>query len=409
MPKSSSKKDSVFSDVRIAKNGNYLRLQFSSRVSKVYFGRTQYLKPVGRSDTPENRLWLYGIAQRIQADLDHPDSLFDPTLEKYLSLPKLDLNRGEELKLRDLWDPYCLWKLQSTQIHQTTYQTRYKTFTNWLKPWLNEKIDRFLVSDLIVGLNQQDIHKPNLKRLFSCLKSMGEWGVRQEKLQKNYFLECADVRVKTIKKSFQLQELENYRGFSLQERNLIIETFYNSKEESHAAQLIEFLFLTGCRLGEAFALKASEIIPEGIIFKESYSTETGITKPPKNYKVRLFRTNNYSRLLNLLKDLLRGKRPTDYLFISPNGENYNRLQLDAFWRGKDHGNDRFTKGVVTRLVESGKVNQYLKPSSTRHTFITLQAKEGVDLKLLADSVGNSVDTIYKHYLSSDKSAYFKDI
>ncbi len=64
----------------------------------------------------------------------------------------------------------------------------------------------------------------------------------------------------------------------------------------------------------------------------------------------------------------------------------------------------YSEGVVTRLVNSGQVAQYLKPSSTRHTFITLQAQNGVDLKLLADSCGNSVDVIYNHYLGVNRDA-----
>ncbi|MDJ0649591.1 MAG: hypothetical protein QNJ60_12880 [Xenococcaceae cyanobacterium MO_188.B19] len=39
----------------------------------------------------------------------------------------------------------------------------------------------------------------------------------------------------------------------------------------------------------------------------------------------------------------------------------------------------YSPGVVTRLVQDGEISQYLKPSATRHTFITIQAHAGVDL------------------------------
>lgn len=406
-----SKKSEACPDVRVGVNGNSLRLQFSARISKTYFNRQQFFKSVGRKDTPENRRWLTAVVYRIQADLDHPDNLFDPSLKKYF-VPIGEANR--RVILKDLWEKYCQWKLITTQIHQTTYRTRYKTYYNWLKPWLERPIDRDLTNEIIVNLMRAENHKQNLKKLFRCLKAMGEWAVRNEFLAKNYFLEMGEVDVKPVKKSIQLAELEEYKAFSLKERDTIINAFYSSSnaKERQAAKLIEFLFLTGCRLGEAFALKWNDILTEGIIFKESYSTETKITKPPKNYKIRLFKTKKYTKLLNLLEALrleTYSKKTNNYVFISPNGENYDRLQLDVLWRGKDHGNGRFSQGVITRLVEEGKVSEYLKPSSTRHTFISHQARANVDLKLLADSVGNSIDVIYKHYLSSDKNAYFEDI
>ena len=83
------------------------------------------------------------------------------------------------------------------------------------------------------------------------------------------------------------------------------------------------------------------------------------------------------------------------------GKQYNRLNLSALWLGLDkskNGNQYYYPGVVTRLVQNGEISQYLKPSATRHNFIAIQAHAGVDLKLLADSVGNSVDVIYDHYL-----------
>ena len=60
-------------------------------------------------------------------------------------------------------------------------------------------------------------------------------------------------------------------------------------------------------------------------------------------------------------------------------------------------------------MQDGEISQYLKPSATRHTFITIQAHAGVDLKLLADFVGNSVDVIYDRYLGVNKDAAFFDI
>jgi integrase len=185
--------------------------------------------------------------------------------------------------------------------------------------------------------------------------------------------------------------------------------------EKAIADLIEFLFLTGCRAGEAFALKWNDIkLDKGwIVFDESYSSETKITKCTKTDTIRIFRIKDYTRLLNLINRLkIRTHAQNDYVFISPNGKQYNRFKLNKAWNGIDKskdGNTYYYPGVVTRLVQERKISQYLKPSATRHTFITIQAHGGTDLKLLADSVGNSVDIIYNHYLGINKDALIADI
>ena len=48
----------------------------------LYGGKQKYLY-LGYADTPENRVKAQAVALRIQSDLEHPDNLFDPTLEKY--------------------------------------------------------------------------------------------------------------------------------------------------------------------------------------------------------------------------------------------------------------------------------------------------------------------------------------
>ena len=104
--------------------------------------------------------------------------------------------------------------------------------------------------------------------------------------------------------------------------------------------------------------------------------------------------------------------PDDYVFTTFKGKQYNRFNLSGLWLGLDKskkGNKYYYPGVVTRLVQDGEVNQYLKPSATRHTFITIQAHAGVDLKLLADSASNSVDVIYDRYLGVNEDAAFFDI
>ncbi|MGL5876559.1 MAG: tyrosine-type recombinase/integrase, partial [Xenococcaceae cyanobacterium] len=167
------------------------------------------------------------------------------------------------------------------------------------------------------------------------------------------------------------------------------------------------------REGEAFALKFDDLKQGYILFDESYSTEAKTTEATKTYTTRLFRTEGYGKLERLLAYKKKTAQPgQEFVFVTDSGEQFNRLKLAATWQGKEKGSKKkpnYRLGVVTRLVEQGIISRYLKPSAMRHTFITLQVQAGTDVKLIADSVGNSVNTIYKYYLGSNREARIADL
>lgn len=401
-----------YGQIKISTDKGYLRLQFPSALSQAFYNKRQVFKSLGRRDTEQNRKWAEAIASRIQADIDHPDILFDKTLEKYLAVCDLGvLANSKSLQLGEFWDDFVEYKYKIGKIAETTYRSRYKrTFTNWLSPYFAENLSHDLAERLVIDLLEKQVNRTNLKKLISALKEACDRAIKLEKLSQNFFTGLTDD-IKLVKKSNQLQEEEDYKAFTQEERNTIVQAFYLSdkKSERQIADIISFLFLTGCRLGEAFALKFDDLKPDRIIFDESYSSETGILKTTKTDTIRIFKIQGYTKLQNLIKALKAKALPSqEYVFITLSGKQYNRSKLSALWLGNNK-NKKYYDGLVTRLVKEGKISQYLKPSSTRHTFITLQAQAGVDLKLLADSVGNSVDVIYSHYLGVNKDAAFKDI
>ena len=116
-----------------------------------------------------------------------------------------------------------------------------------------------------------------LRVMISALKEACDRSINQGNLNRNYFAGLKE-NIKPPKRSKQLIEEEDYRAFTREERDIIIDTFKTSHKDSERqiANLVEFLFLTGCRLGEAFAFKWKDVKPEKgwIVFDESYSSET---------------------------------------------------------------------------------------------------------------------------------------
>lgn len=402
-------------DVKISAEKDILRLQFSSRFSRVVWGRRQVYKSLGKSDDPQNKKWALAIALTIQADFDYDPELIDPTLEKYLNLNQCDRTEQREIldrrSLGYLWDEFSLYKLNTGIIHQTTYTSRYnRTFRNWIKPWLDMPVDERLADAIATELMRGENYKPNLKKLFSALVEMGERATKLKYLPENYFDNLTDIgkHIKTGKKSQQLSAIQDYRAFSREERDLIIASFYSSENyaERRMAELVEFLFLTGCREGEVFALKWNDIKEDYIIFDESYSSESKLEKSTKTNTVRVFRTTGYTRLLDLLERIKPVHyNQSDHVFLIE-GKTMNRHYLNRAWYGK-YRNQKFYPGIVKALELDGKL-EYLKPSATRHTFISLQVRAGVEIKFLADSVGNSPQVLFKHYLGSNNFSLFND-
>lgn len=393
-------------DIKVSTDHGLLRLGFSSAISRRYFGRRQVFKSLGWPDTPENREKALKIIWLIQSDFDN--DCFDQSLDKYLN-DAIAKNSSNFPCLLMLWDEYSIYALNSGIIGETTYKCRYaRTFKNWIAPWGDRLIDEKLVDEMVTNLIASPSYRKNLRDFFSALRKMGERAYRLGNIPKNYFQELEFVNIKIPRKSVQLASVQDYKAYSQVERDLIINSFYSSKIQSvlRLAPLIEFLFLTGCRIGEVIALKWHNINPQHIIFDESYSSEAQLEKATKTNITRLFRTEGYTKLLNLI-DRIRPEiyQPDDYVF-NRNGKRLNRMIINKAWYGSWNG-EKFTPGIVKKLAEQGKL-EYLKPSSTRHTFISIQCRNGVDVKLLADSVGNSPAIIYKYYLGIDTNFSFFD-
>jgi integrase len=113
----------------------------------------------------------------------------------------------------------------------------------------------------------------------------------------------------------------------------------------------------------------------------------------KTQKKRIFPINN--RLAGLLKSI----QPVDVsgeakVFPSPEGK----------WIDMHNLSGRAWKTVV----ESLDGVEYRKLYQTRHTFITMALKNGVDVKDVATMVGNSPEIIYRHYAGQSRELFLPE-
>lgn len=330
-------------------------------------------------------------AQLITSDIAF--ERFDKTLGKYNPLrhiqsrnPKL-VEKPPEPKQRNLkyfWENY---KKANAKITSVTTQME-----NWRQAdrCLNRVSPKLLEVDQIenfIAELLQSYSVGTLERVTADLKAACNLAIRQGKLDKNPF-----IRIKLPKRVKSHPEC-----FSTDEIKIIINAFYSDEFTSKYAaykpswygHYIEFLALTFCRPEEAIALTREDIktYPDGsmfISFNKAHSR--GTLKATKTNESRLFKCND--QLKNFITSLPFIPNENNLLFPSPKGG-----YMDQRGFSRD-----VWKPLVTKLVELGRVQKYLKCYCLRHSGITRVVRAGHDVATVARLAGNSPEIIIKNYL-----------
>ncbi|WP_449420784.1 tyrosine-type recombinase/integrase [Phormidium nigroviride] len=449
-------------NVRVYSDKGSLALRFSTKYNLIFeqltgFKGKQKCMGLKMSDSPANWKKAQQIALQIEGDLEHPDwdKLFDPTWVKYgIGDTKYAQKMGELVQMPnqkpamtvgEMWEDYLLWK--EGQVQPTTFKRMFcTTYTNALKGLKYDMKERVYtdtglgvwslplndeLSDIVINNLPKSLSSEGVAKLIWSLKEATERAIQSGKLQlaKNPFYQLhKDASVSTTDKYKDKQDEngvwrewwefedddEEYnkdvRAFAKDERDAIIKAFYESDSDAkrHAATLIEFLFLTGCRHGEAFGLRWKDVSFERgyVRFSKSFNKPCDTIQQTKTGTVRMFKL--YEPLTELLQRIKPANtQQNDLVFTMRNGNAYGSNNMNQIWNA-----NRYTykdikysvPGIVTQLAEHGAIKCYLSPYSTRHTFMTLQAHAGVDLVLLAAICGNSVEMIHKHYLGINEKA-----
>lgn len=380
--------------ITVDKRCDYLKLRF-----RVKGFPKQFCVTTGLIDNAQNRSIVR--LKRDQIATDIALERFDNSLERYKFHPgrntpvskiSTDLKIKYKYQLGELWDKYTEFK--KSLLAQTTILNRYKRIRNHIRRLPTQSLDKAAqIRDWIVKTHTNLVAYELLISFSDCC----EWAMNSELISLNPFLK---LKLKYPKR--RVNE-DSFKAFTLVERDLIIQAFEQHQLYSHYGPLIKFLFFTGCRLGEAFALQWSDIQENctRIHFTKSCNFG-GILKDTKNGKKRVFPTSPNSRLQRLLIDIRPG--PADYnskdlVFVTKTGRPVTSYKLNNIWNLRtqvDKGKTRRYPGIVRTLASYGEV-PYLKPYATRHTFATWAIASGVSPDKVALWIGDEVKTVFKFY------------
>lgn len=380
--------------VGIENKGGKLRL----RLSRAYHpeGKQVYIS-TRLPDTPDNRKKAQVKAWEIEEDLARGD--FDLSLARYTFQPKISLvsrngSPVEAIKLIDLWDSFCQYK--RPQLEESTFIKEYQgDYRKRIETLPSQSLgDAVAIRDHLLQTRTLDVAKRTLIRLSACC----DWAVDSGKIAANPFTRMA-TKIRAPKADPNEDFLDDIDPFSPSERAAILEGFYRIKP--YYGPFVEFLFLTGCRPGEALALTWEDYRDSHLRIVKSWSYLLGKTKPTKTGVARKFPVN--SQLADLL-ERVRANSDTDLIFPGMKGghmayENF----VHQVWKGGRHSDRKRYRGVMPELLEAGTVERYRPPYNTRHTFITEMVNGGVPIPQVAKIVGNSPKVLLDHYCGADFS------
>jgi integrase len=409
-------KTRITGKVNVGIDGNMLRLQFPSKVSQAIWGKPQKYKSLGLFNTPENRRKAEDIALIAQMDLLQDN--FDISLEKYspfLLEKTIEKIEPDFPKVLELCTKH--YKVKKEQNVEVATQQNHKYYLNSMQECANYDIikDAVKIRDSIRKVRTA----PQTKTILSFIYETVRWAQRNELMPKNVVNPYKELQEDVVgkpnrQKPKHIQEISeeendnSYRGFSYKEAVAVVEKFSCHEERQVVYKdFVAFLFLTGCRTGEAIGLRWQDINEDcsEINFCHSFCRHSKKLKPLKTARhgktSRKFPCgeNLKELLLNLRNSQAENLSPKSFVF-SLNGNPINHVNFYHVWTGRNDRRD----SVIVDLMKQGKIKVYLKPYATRHTFITLQLKAGVTPANVAKLVGNSPEMIYKHYVSADEDA-----
>jgi integrase len=349
-----------------------LRIRLPRTVTSV--NTTRYIS-TGYDDTVENWRAVQTLAWAIEADIRN--GTFDCSLVSYHQIIKRPtVNRSPNLM--ELWAAYCEHRKPSVAI--TTYRHQYLGYyTNHIRRLPSHNItDAITIRNYITQTLSVTVAHLVLTQLNACCR----WALSDGLINSNPFAGMTSL-YSLARQRWNSNDID---PFSRSERDAIITAYREHPTHHHYHNFIAFLFATGCRPGEACALRWHHINDTHILFAETYNARHRLTKETKTGKVRRFPINEPLR--QLLNNAANNHH-SNYLFTTHHaGLPINNEKIPQLLKWRE---------IVTRLVEDGQVQRYRPPYTCRSTFITLALEAGLTVPQVARLVGNTPTVLLKHY------------
>lgn len=296
-------------------------------------------------------------------------------------------------------------------VKQHTYDNIYFVVKQYIVKPIGDlelkQIDGHLLQTLIINKLKEDGYSyQTVKHVYAQLGSIFKYAVLRGKLHTNPIAE-----VVMPKKS--LFQNKDRRYLSEDERNALIETCYMRNKNGSFffknGPFYIFILYTGCRIGEALALKWSDVdlenrtvtIARTMITVRNMDNNTSTRRDQNSTKNGVVRTIYLSDMaLQALLDIKATHKYDPNGYILPGREKDKPITYIA------------ARGSFDRIIKQAGI-QKCSIHCLRHTFVSLMINNHVPLTMVADMVGhiNTMTTIktYTHLLKETQLEAMKVI
>lgn len=361
--------------ISIEVNAGSYRLRWSAA------GR-RFCLAIGKADTGAAAIAAEARAQEINSDILL--GRFDESLARYSPKHAQEIAAAKMgLDLREVWERYK--KANQRRVAQTTQKDCWRTTDNCLAK-LPTNLLLLDKSRLALQKLLEIYSVATVRRVLADICAACNWATRNKLIESNTY----SGLIREIPKGQRSQR--SRECFELKEIKAILKAFKTDKDSSYYLNYVELLAMTGFRPEEAIALTWDDVVcgdAGKTVLRINKAHSKGELKDTKTHDSRDFPCN--AQLTEFIGNLPKILNKNNLLFSSPKGGYIDQHNFAS----------RHWRPILSDLVASRKIKQYLPCYNLRHSFITRLIQEGFDVATVAKLAGNSAKMIFEHYLSAN--------
>ena len=289
----------------------------------------------------------------------------------------------QRMTVREVYDEYKIFRKQ--ELKDSTFAIQNVMLSNILKD---------ILDDLIVNVTSFSIQKyfmisPNSFKYKKTQKSLINLFFKYS-LKLGYIEQNPIEKVEIPKQRKDIENIQKKRTkfLSIEEMKILKQSFGNSPQEIRMNYLIEFMYLTGLRIGEALALMWENINLENKIINVKYTLDTN-SASIKEFKLNSPKTIDSYRLvsisvrcieilLNMKKLNVKSKKVNkSFIFLSETDSLINPNSLNIY-----------LKKIARKACFENKKPEIFSSHMLRHSHVSLLTELGVPIKVIMERVGH---------------------
>lgn len=324
----------------------------------------RYTLSVGANDDPTGQ----AIAKLKKAEIEKDliNGYFDPTLLKYK--PRTLGKTATEIPCSELFKRFAEHQFKEKGLARSSIESRYKPIELALSKWLDKpayEVGQVHAKNFKAVLTETLTPQTAKERLW-LLQSCWDWA-------KGRYHIAQDNPWTGLANGIKIRPKQKVKPFTSAEIVSIIGAFHSSPHYQPYADLVSFLFGTGCRFGEAAGLRWGHVADDFQTVWIGESVTRGHRKSTKTGKARTVMLSPTVAKMLGDRHLKLQPKPDDLVFPSPKGLPIN-----------DH---RFRARAWKTILEQCHI-EYRKPYAVRHSAISHALASGANPMDLAEQTGH---------------------